>query len=97
MQARTIPVCFGVGRAVLIAGASLAGAMVLTVAVFLISPLTYGAVFALLSLTAACYLLIDPVMRLVRNKDRDAAMGLFNRASYYPLSMLAVTILDMMI
>jgi hypothetical protein len=70
---------------------------VLTVVVFLISPLRHCAVFALLALTAACYLLIDPVLRLVRNKDRDAAMGLFNRASYYPPTMLMIVLLSVLI
>jgi 4-hydroxybenzoate polyprenyltransferase len=97
MQARTIPICFGAERAVLIAGASLAAATVLTVVVFLISPLRHCAVFALLSLAAACYLLIGPVLRLIRNKDRDAAMGLFNRASYYPAAMLIIVLLGVLI
>jgi 4-hydroxybenzoate polyprenyltransferase len=97
MQARTLPICFGLGRAVLIAGACLAAAMVLTAVLFLISPLSNRPVFALLALAAACYLLIGPIMRLVRNKDRDAAMELFNRASYYPPAMLLIVLLGVLI
>jgi 4-hydroxybenzoate polyprenyltransferase len=97
MQARTIPIRFGVQRAVLVAGASLAAAMVLMVAVFIASPLPHSVVFALLSLAASCYLLIGPGMRLVRDKDRDAAMHLFNRASYYPPAVLVIVLLSLLI
>jgi 4-hydroxybenzoate polyprenyltransferase len=97
MRALTIPICFGVERAVLIAGASLAAATVLTTAVFLVRPLKYSAVFGLLSLAAACFLLILPVMNLVRQKDGQAAMKLFNRASYYPAAMLLVVLLSVVI
>lgn len=97
MRALTIPICFGVERAVLIAGASLAGATVLTTVVFLVNPLKYSALFALLSLAAACFLLISPVMDLVRQKDGQAAMKLFNRASYYPATMLLIVLLGVVI
>lgn len=97
MRALTIPICFGVERAVLIAGASLAGATVLTTVVFLVSPLKYSALFALLSLAAACFMLISPVMDLVRQKNGQAAMRLFNRASYYPATMLLIVLLGVVI
>ena len=97
MQARTLPICLGLGRAVLIAGACLTAAMVLTAVLFLISPLPNRPVFALLALAAACYLLIGPIMRLVRNKDRDTAMELFNRASYYPPAMLLIVLVGVLI
>jgi 4-hydroxybenzoate polyprenyltransferase len=97
LGARTIPICFGAGRAVLIAGVSLAGATMLTVVVVLISPLKDWGVLALLPLAAACYLLIGPAMDLVRNQDRDTAMRLFNRASYYPATMLLIVLLAVLI
>ncbi len=97
MRARTIPICFGVERAILITGISLAAAMILTVVLFLISPLRSSAIFASVSLAATGYLLIEPFMGLARNQNRAAAMRLFNRASYYPPTMLLIVFLSVLI
>ena len=53
--------------------------------------------FALLALTVSCYLLIWPGLRLSQGQDRSMAMQLFNRASYYPLALLAVMVVKMII
>jgi 4-hydroxybenzoate polyprenyltransferase len=93
MRARTIPVHFGVTRAVILAGLSLAAALVLVVTVFHLSPLPQAGVFALLALAAGCWLLALPALKLFEKKDRAAAMRLFTRASYYPPVLLAVVAL----
>jgi 4-hydroxybenzoate polyprenyltransferase len=93
MRARTIPVHFGVTRAVILAGLSLAAALVLVVTVFHLSPLPQAGVFALLALAAGCWLLALPALKLFEKKDRVAAMRLFTRASYYPPVLLAVVAL----
>jgi len=97
LQARTLPVHFGVERAVIIAGVALAAAVVLNVIVFQLSPLPHRSLFALLALAAACYLLIWPGLRLFQGRERSIAMALFNRASYYPAAMLGVVLLSLLI
>lgn len=96
LQARTLPVHFGVERAVIIAGVALAAAVVLNVIVFQLSPLPHGSLFALLALTASCYLLIWPGLRLFHCRERSLAMALFNRASYYPAAMLALVLISLL-
>ncbi len=97
LQARTLPVHCGVGRAVSIAAAALAGTLVLNVITFQLSRLPQASFFALLALAASCYLLIEPGLRLYHTRDRFAAMQLFNRASYYPAAMLAVVLVSLLI
>ncbi len=96
LQARTLPVHYGVARAVLIAGATLAAAVVFNVIVFQLSPLPHGSLLALLALAASCYLLVWPGLRLCHAQDRSAAMQLFNRASYYPAAMLALVLISLL-
>lgn len=96
MRARTIPVSWGIERAVAIAGAALAAAVLLSVGVFLSSSLHHREFLALLTLGVGCWLLIGPGLRLFRQKDGASAMALFNRASYYPLALLAVVVLGLM-
>jgi 4-hydroxybenzoate polyprenyltransferase len=93
MKARTIPLAFGVKRAVVLAGSALAIALVLIVIVFLLSPLPQARVFALLAVIAGVWLLAWPVLQLRAKMDRAAAMRLFTRASYYPPVLLAVVVL----
>jgi len=97
LQARTLPLHFGVERAVIIAGVALAAAVVLNVIVFQLSSLPHGSLFALLALAASCYLLIWPGLRLFQCRVRSIAMALFNRASYYPAAMLGVVLLSLVI
>jgi 4-hydroxybenzoate polyprenyltransferase len=96
LQARTIPVYYGVERAVAIAAASLAAVPVFTVIVFQLGRLTQPSFFALLALAASVGLLIWPGLRLFRDKDRFAAMRLFNRASYFPTALLAIVLMRLL-
>ena len=97
LQARTLPVQCGLGRAVSIAAAALAGTLVLSVITFQLSRLPHASFFALLALGASFYLLIKPGLRLFQTRDRSSAMQLFNRASYYPAAMLAVVLVSLLI
>ena len=92
LRARTIPVHFGVERAVSVAVAALALALVLIVVVFQLSPLADAAVLALAAVAAGIWLLAWPGVRLSEKKDRAAAMALFTRASYYPPVLLGVVL-----
>jgi 4-hydroxybenzoate polyprenyltransferase len=96
MGARTIPVRWGVERAIRIAVAALAAAVLISVGLFLLSPLQHRELFALLILGVGCWLLIRPGLHLFRKRDGASAMALFNRASYYPPALLAVVLLGLM-
>jgi 4-hydroxybenzoate polyprenyltransferase len=96
MQARTLAVHLGSERAVIIVAAALAATLVFNATVFQLSPLPHRFFFALLALVASCGLLIWPGLRLFQDKDRSAAMQLFNRASYFPAAMLAVVLMSLL-
>lgn len=96
MQARTIPVHFGVERAVSLAVSALALALVLIVVVFQLSPMTHASILAMPAVAAGVWLLAWPGVRLSEKKDRAAAMALFTRASYYPPVLLGLVLLGFM-
>jgi 4-hydroxybenzoate polyprenyltransferase len=49
------------------------------------------------SLILGAYLLLLPAFRTNVSKKRSHAIGLFNKASYYPLAMLAVVVINLLI
>jgi len=97
MHARTIPVRLGVDRSIALAVAALAMAVPVTAAVFLLSPMVHNPVFALAALAVGAKLLLLPGLRLERDRDRAAAMALFNLASWYPPALLGVVIVHLMV
>ena len=94
MEARTVPVRFGARGAVLIILGSLSIAVAMSLAIFFVSPGRPGWLYAAGALFSGFYFLLVPCYRLCRTGAADEAFHLFNRASYYPLSMLLVTILS---
>jgi 4-hydroxybenzoate polyprenyltransferase len=96
LKARTLPIHCGVERAVGIAAAALAAVPVFTVAVIHLGRLAQPSFAALLALAACAWLLLWPGLRLFRDRDRSAAMRLFNRASYFPAVMLAVVLMRLL-
>jgi len=94
LDARTIPVRFGVQGSLLIILFSLLAALVMSLAMFRAAPGALNISYLAGALLAGFYFLILPGYRLYRIRDPREAALLFNRASYYPLSMLAVTILS---
>lgn len=95
MMARTIPVCFGVERSIAIAVASLSAAVLINPIVFQLAALPRKGFFSLLALAVGCCLLLWPALRLVQGKEREQAMTLFNRASYYPPALLGVVLISL--
>jgi 4-hydroxybenzoate polyprenyltransferase len=88
-KAKTIPVQLGTYWA----GAIIFLSLILAVALngLLMSLTRSGELLAvLLSLGAGVFLLLLPAYRLLKSGDRPKAMNLFNRASYYPLSLLVI-------
>ena len=92
-RAKTIPVHLGVHRAGMIAAVTLVCAMFLHFCLFWISPLKFGALIMVGALAVNIYFLLWPVLKLSEGRDRQDAMNLFNKASYYPVATLALALI----
>jgi 4-hydroxybenzoate polyprenyltransferase len=99
LKAASVPVCFG---------ESCAGTLILFFLAFVLALNlmlwsttarleSFPFVGAAASLGAGIYLLLIPALRLYRTNDRADSLTLFNRASYYPIAVLAVVLLNMII
>jgi 4-hydroxybenzoate polyprenyltransferase len=85
---RTLPVRLAARWASRIAFAALAGTVILSIPLLRRVSLHGALLYWACALAAGVFLLLVPAGRLVRERDKDAAMSTFNRASYYPLAML---------
>jgi len=87
LGATTIPVRLGLETATEIILGCLIAAIYLNAA--LLTLVSGGSDFVMMvcALLVGGYLLLFPALRLYRSKDRVDAMGLFNKASYYPLAL----------
>jgi len=93
LESRTFPVRFGPERSSQVALGSLLLAVVTNLVLLRFSAVKFGPVFALAFLLAGILLLLVPAWTLVKNREREQAMALFNRASYYPMALLLVVTL----
>jgi 4-hydroxybenzoate polyprenyltransferase len=88
--AKTVPLVLGPR----VAGALVAATLTLTVLLSLLlprmSPLALGAPYLATSAAAGFFLLLVPGFRLFRSHDHREAARLFDRASHYPLALLAI-------
>jgi 4-hydroxybenzoate polyprenyltransferase len=94
IRASTIPVSFGIDTSIGIIMASLAVAVITSICMFWVLPWQASLIYPAGALAAGIYFLLLPAYGLYRKKDPSEAFSLFNKASYYPLSMLAVTVLS---
>ncbi len=96
-NAKTIPVKLGLGRAALLALICLVVAYLLAFVLILTSPIYYGGAYLLAVAGLGVWLLLVPALQLVKKNDRRKAMDLFNKASYFPLSLLIVVLARLVI
>jgi len=94
LRARTIPVRFGPEGSATIIYSSLAVASALSLVMFWVSPAKLGLPYLAGALFSGFYFLVLPAHRLFTTKGTEEASTLFNRASYYPLAMLLVTMVS---
>ncbi len=93
MSAQTIPVRLGAKKSAALALICLCITVVFcTVLFFLRFPGLFGAA-PLAALAISSGLLIEPSLKLYTRRDRADAMTLFNRASYFPVSMLMIAVI----
>jgi 4-hydroxybenzoate polyprenyltransferase len=95
IKARTIPVRFGARKSILIICASLVIAVAMSMAMFWMVPKGISAVYLPGAMFSGLYFLMLPAYRLFKTKGAGEASLLFNRSSYYPLSMLVITVLSL--
>lgn len=95
-QAQTIVVKFGLERASIIALGVLVLALPLSTLIFFVSPITFSLFGFILIIAAHIYFLLRPALALYESKDRNEAMVLFNRASYYPAVILGIVLIHLL-
>jgi 4-hydroxybenzoate polyprenyltransferase len=94
LQAQTIPVRFGLRGAIGLILFSLGAAVALSLLMCWFLPKRLIPAYLLGALFSGVYFLFVPACRLLKSMDSQDAFALFNRASYYPLAMLLVTMLS---
>jgi len=96
LGAQTIPVRYGPQGASAIILVTLALSVVLSAVLVRTAPLRFTPVMVGLATAAGGYLLLLPALRLYRTKAKEHAAALFNRASYYPVALLGLALVNLM-
>jgi 4-hydroxybenzoate polyprenyltransferase len=96
-KAKTIPVRLGTHRAGLISVSTLVFTMFLQFTLLWVSPLSWHALVLLAALAVNSFLLLWPALQLFESRQRNSAMDLFNKASYYPLATLILVLTQLAI
>jgi 4-hydroxybenzoate polyprenyltransferase len=94
LLARTIPVHFGWRNAARIVLYSLAASIGFSFVLFWVTPARFSPIYLPGALAAGTFLLLLPAGKLVRAQAVPQASSLFNRASYYPLTMFIVVLIS---
>ncbi len=97
MNAKTIPIRWGLSIANRIILATIILTLIVSAAIYYYSRADYGLIFVVLSLAAGCYLLLLPALKLNKSRNRVHAMALFNKASYYPPALLIIVLIKILI
>ena len=91
-KAQTIPLRLGLHKATLVIVACLTATLFLNIVLLWVSPLTFGILPMIVVVAVNALLLLHPALLLVERQQRELAMALFNKASYYPLAMLGIVL-----
>ncbi len=94
MKAETIPVKFGAQNSANIILGSLAIAVLMSAALFWLTPARLSIIYFAGAIPAGILLLLLPAWRLYTGQTATLASALFNRASYYPVTMFLVILLS---
>ena len=97
MGAETIPVRFGPRGSAGIVLSSLTVAVAMSIALFWLTPARLSALYFAAAIPAGIFLLLLPARRLYTGRTSALASALFNRASYYPVTMFIVIFLSAVI
>lgn len=94
LEAETVPVRFGPERSARIIILSLVLSVVLSVALFWVTPAKLTSLYLLGAVLCGLFFLLLPAHALQKSRSTTHACALFNRASYYPLAMLGVVLVS---
>ena len=95
--ARTMPVVLGYARASRMSVATLAASLVLSLPLLAASPLAVSAPLTLAAFFGGAWLVLPPALRLAASLEDPDASALFNRASFYPVLVLAVLVIHLLV
>jgi 4-hydroxybenzoate polyprenyltransferase len=94
MGAETIPVRFGPEGSAQIAMGCIGVAVFMSMVLFWLTPAHLSAFYFAGSIPAALFLLVLPGWKLYSARTGEQASALFNKASYYPVTMFVVILLS---
>ncbi len=94
LSACTVPVHFGAESASRIVSYSLAGAIAFSLLLFWVTPAALNFLYLPGAFLTGYFLLIIPAGRLAKTQAVAQASALFNRASYYPLTMFIIVLIS---
>jgi len=97
INAKTLPLLFGQKVTCFLIMGLLLLSFLIILLLFTISPIDFDWFSYLLLGTGSFLLLILPAQRLVKNRSKQAAMLVFNKASYYPFFLLCVVLMNLFI
>jgi 4-hydroxybenzoate polyprenyltransferase len=95
LGARTIPSQYGPEESSAMVLLTLTLSVILSLVLLRRAPLQFKPALLGLAAAAGAYLLLLPALRLYRTKAKEQAAALFNRASYYPLAMLSLALVNL--
>ena len=95
LHAQTIPVRLGPDRANAVILGSLLMTLMLSMVVFYVSPIPFEFPFAVAFMATGLCFLILPAALLYTAQGAPYAMALFNMASYYPLVLLVIAVVNL--
>ena len=97
LKARTIPACMGTSGTKRIILSTIIVSILLSTVLIYLSPFKSDIPVMGGWLLIGVYFLIVPALRLYRSEKRDDALALFNRSSYYHVTLLMITGIVMLI
>ena len=97
VNAKTLPLMFGRGITCFLIMGFLSAAFLIMTLLFFISPVDFGWFSYLLFGSGSLFLLILPAQRLLKIRSNQAAMIVFNKASYYPFFLLCVVLMNLFV
>ena len=97
LEAKTIPVRYGTGFSRIIVTLTLWIAIGLSAVIVAFSKSGFSWYFTIIAVAAGIYLLLLPGYTLFRSSQREDAMGLFNKASYYPPALLTAVLCQLIV
>jgi 4-hydroxybenzoate polyprenyltransferase len=96
LRAKTIPVVYGLEKARAMVLLSLGLSLAFSLAMVRLSPARFSVFQQMVVLAEGVFLLLWPAWRMFRGGSGSRAEALFNRASYYPLAVLAVVLIGLL-